>query len=52
MQPRLAGEAPAVHNGERSMVVDRIEINPAVMLGKPVIRGTRITAELVLLQLI
>lgn len=26
---------------------DRIEINPKVMLGKPVIRGTRITAELV-----
>jgi uncharacterized protein (DUF433 family) len=26
----------------------RIEINPAIMLGKPVIRGTRITVELVL----
>jgi uncharacterized protein (DUF433 family) len=26
----------------------RIEINPAVMLGKPVIRGTRIPVELVL----
>ena len=26
---------------------DRIEINPAVMLGKPVIRGTRIPAELI-----
>jgi uncharacterized protein (DUF433 family) len=25
-----------------------IEINPAIMLGKPVIRGTRITVELVL----
>jgi uncharacterized protein (DUF433 family) len=27
---------------------DRIEINPAVMLGKPVIRGTRIPVELLL----
>ena len=26
----------------------RIEINPAVMLGKPVIRGTRIPVELIL----
>jgi uncharacterized protein (DUF433 family) len=26
----------------------RIELNPKVMLGKPVIRGTRITVELVL----
>lgn len=30
---------------------DRIEINPKVMLGKPVIRGTRITVELVLRKL-
>jgi uncharacterized protein (DUF433 family) len=27
---------------------DRIEINPRVMMGKPVIRGTRITVELLL----
>lgn len=26
--------------------MERIEINPAVMLGKPVIRGTRIPVEL------
>ena len=33
------------------MVTDRVEINPAVMLGKPVIRGTRITVELILRKL-
>jgi uncharacterized protein (DUF433 family) len=26
---------------------DRIEINPELMMGKPVIRGTRITVELI-----
>lgn len=29
----------------------RIEVNPDVMLGKPVIRGTRITVELLLRKL-
>jgi uncharacterized protein (DUF433 family) len=29
----------------------RIDMNPKVMLGKPVIRGTRITVELVLRKL-
>ena len=29
-------------------VQERIEINPEIMLGKPVIRGTRITVELIL----
>ena len=29
----------------------RIEINPKVMLGRPVIRGTRITVELILRKL-
>jgi uncharacterized protein (DUF433 family) len=28
-------------------VTDRIEINPKIMLGKPVIRGTRIPVELI-----
>lgn len=32
-------------------VIDRIEINPKVMMGKPVIRGTRITIELILRKL-
>ena len=30
------------------MTTDRIEIHPHVMMGKPVIRGTRITVELLL----
>ncbi len=30
---------------------ERIEINPNVMLGKPVIRGTRISVELILRKL-
>jgi uncharacterized protein (DUF433 family) len=29
-------------------ITERIEINPKVMMGKPVIRGTRIPVELVL----
>ena len=34
-----------------STVTDRIEVNPRVMLGKPVIRGTRVTVELILRKL-
>lgn len=30
------------------MTTDRIEIDPHVMMGKPVIRGTRVTVELLL----
>jgi uncharacterized protein (DUF433 family) len=33
------------------MSIGRIEINPAVMLGKPVIRGTRIPVELIIRKL-
>lgn len=33
------------------MIQDRIEINPGIMFGKPVIRGTRITVEHVLRKL-
>ena len=32
-------------------ITDRIEINPKVMLGKPVVRGTRIPIELILRKL-
>lgn len=32
-------------------MTDRIEIDPKVMLGKPVIRGTRIPVELILRKL-
>ena len=33
------------------MTTERIEINPAVMMGKPVIRGTRFTVEMILRKL-
>ena len=33
------------------MTTNRIEINPDVMLGKPVIRGTRIPVELIIRKL-
>ena len=33
------------------MTIDRIEIDPEVMLGKPVTRGTRIPVELILRKL-
>ena len=33
------------------MTTERIEINPTIMMGKPVIRGTRITVELILRKL-
>lgn len=33
------------------MTFDRIEMNPEVMLGKPVIRGTRIPVELIVRKL-
>ena len=32
-------------------VGDRIEINPSIMLGKPVIRGTRIPVEVLIRKL-
>ncbi|MCU0725332.1 MAG: DUF433 domain-containing protein [Planctomycetes bacterium] len=33
------------------MLADRIESNPSVMMGKPVVSGTRITVELILEKL-
>jgi len=32
-------------------LLDRIVINPSVMVGKPIIRGTRLTVEYILNQL-
>ncbi len=32
-------------------ITDRLEVHPRVMLGKPVIRGTRIPVELILRKL-
>jgi uncharacterized protein (DUF433 family) len=40
----MMGKSPA-------MTTERIEINAAIMMGKPVIRGTRITVELILRRL-
>jgi uncharacterized protein (DUF433 family) len=33
------------------VTTERIDIDPAIMMGKPVIRGTRITVELILRKL-
>jgi uncharacterized protein (DUF433 family) len=33
------------------MTTERIDIDPAIMMGKPVIRGTRIPVELILRRL-
>lgn len=32
-------------------MTERIEINPAVMMGKPIIRGTRVPVELIVRKL-
>lgn len=34
-----------------AMIHDRIEVSPNVMVGKPVIRGTRVPVELILRKL-
>jgi uncharacterized protein (DUF433 family) len=43
----MTNEVSEKHN----LIRDRIEMNPAVMCGKPVIKGTRITVELILHKL-
>lgn len=40
-----------IMRGNVMNINERIEINPKVMMGKPVIRGTRIPAELILRKL-
>ena len=40
-----------VPKSTRMAASHRVEINPKVMMGKPVIRGTRITVELILRKL-
>jgi uncharacterized protein (DUF433 family) len=52
--PRLTGQEVIRSNraqGDTMTIYDRIEINPKVMMGKPVIRGTRIPVELILRKL-
>jgi uncharacterized protein (DUF433 family) len=46
----MAGKEAAKHS-EAVMAHERIEINPQIMGGKPVIRGTRLPVETVLRKL-
>jgi uncharacterized protein (DUF433 family) len=43
--------APRSGQVRRAQAQDRIVIDPTIMLGKPVIRGSRITVELILRKL-
>ena len=47
----LSGIVNSNSDHENAMAHERIEINPAIMDGKPVIRGTRVPVELVLRKL-
>ena len=52
--PRLTAQEVIRSNraqGDTMTIYDRIEINPKAMMGKPVIRGTRIPVELILRKL-
>ncbi len=40
-----------VYHGRRMTTHNRIEVNPKIMFGKPVIKGTRITVEHILRKL-
>ena len=46
-----AGAIGACYTCSGASMTERIEINPSVMLGKPVIRNTRIPVELLLRKL-
>lgn len=37
-----------LYRGSSMHITDRIKMNPKVMMGKPVIRGTRLTIEVIL----
>ncbi len=48
----IAGlESNATINTEASLMAARVEIDPTMMQGKPVIRGTRIPVEIILRKL-
>jgi uncharacterized protein (DUF433 family) len=47
----LAVKSSLVSSGLGNMAHDRIEMNPEIMGGKPVIRGTRVPVELILRKL-
>lgn len=50
--PQLSQLAqPSAYEGNAMTLADRIEITPDIMLGKPVVRGTRIPVELILRKL-
>lgn len=48
---RSSGWEGVICYHEAMRVTDRIEVNPGVMMGKPVVRGTRIPIELLLRKL-
>ena len=40
-----------LYRGRTMAKLDRIEVNPKVMMGKPVVKGTRIPVDLILRKL-